>query len=108
MTADRDALRQSTDLMAAVRAAARQEQFLEVILPEEARRRFEGAIDQSPLQAERVRITHALGRVLASDLVAETDVPAFDRAGVDGFAYGRPTLSGRAIARPDGFCSMRR
>jgi hypothetical protein len=35
MTADRDALRQSTDLMAAVRAAARQEQFLEVILPEE-------------------------------------------------------------------------
>jgi len=86
MTADRDALRQSTDLMAAVRAAARQEQFLEVILPEEARRRFEGAIDQSPLPAETVRITQALGRVLASDLVAETDVPAFDRAGVDGFA----------------------
>ena len=104
MTADRDALRQSADLMAAVRAAARQEQFLEVILPEEARRRFEGAIDQSPLQAERVRITHALGRVLASDLVAETDVPAFDRAGVDGFAV----RAGRAIARPDGFCSMRR
>jgi putative molybdopterin biosynthesis protein len=86
MTADRDALRQSTDLMAAVRAAARQEQFLEVILPEEARRRFEGAIDQSPLTAETVRITQALGRVLASDLVAETDVPAFDRASVDGFA----------------------
>jgi len=86
MTANRDALRQSTDLMAAVRAAARQEQFLEVILPEEARRRFEGAIDQSPLPAETVRITQALGRVLASDLVAETDVPAFDRAGVDGFA----------------------
>jgi putative molybdopterin biosynthesis protein len=86
MTADRDALHQSTDLMAAVRVAARQEQFLEVILPEEARRRFEGAIDQSPLPAETVRITQALGRVLASDLVAETDVPAFDRAGVDGFA----------------------
>ena len=55
-------------------------------MPEEARRRFEGAIDQSPLPAETVRITQALGRVLASDLVAETDVPAFDRAGVDGFA----------------------
>jgi putative molybdopterin biosynthesis protein len=86
MTADRDTLRQNADLLAAVRAAARQEQFLEVILPEEARRRFEGAIDRSPLAAETVRITQALGRVLASDVAAETDVPAFDRAGVDGFA----------------------
>ncbi len=85
MTADREALRQS-ELVAAVRAAARQDQFLEVILPEEARRRFEGAIDRSPLAAETVGITQALGRVLASDLAAATDVPAFDRAGVDGFA----------------------
>jgi molybdopterin molybdotransferase/putative molybdopterin biosynthesis protein len=77
-------------------------------LPEEARRRFEGAIDQSPLTAETVRITQALGRVLASDLAAETDVPAFDRASVDGFAVRRPTPSGRVIAHPDGFCSMRK
>src|SRR5258708_32889510 len=112
MTADRDALRQSTDLMAAVRAAARQEQFLEVILPEEARRRFEGAIDQSPLQAARVRITHALGRVLASDLVAETDVPAFDRAGVDGFAVRAADTIGagdraplRLVLEADGIAS---
>lgn len=86
MTADREVRHQNPDLLAAVRAAARQEQFLEVILPEEARRRFEGAIDRSPLAAETVRVTQALGRVLASDLAAETDVPAFDRAGVDGFA----------------------
>jgi hypothetical protein len=51
MTADRDMLHQSPDLLAAVRAAARQEQFPEVILPAEARRRFEGAIDRSPLTA---------------------------------------------------------
>src|SRR5260221_8273913 len=51
MTADRDALHQNAELLAAVRAAARQEQFLEVILPAEARRRFDGAIDQSPLPA---------------------------------------------------------
>ncbi len=86
MTADRETLHQDTDLLAMVRSAARQEQFLEVILPEEARRRFEDAIDCSPLAAETVRITQALGRVLACDLAAETDVPAFDRASVDGFA----------------------
>jgi putative molybdopterin biosynthesis protein len=85
MTADRDTLRQS-ELVAAVRAAARQDQFLEVILPEEARWRFEDAIDRSPLAAETVGITHTLGRVLASDVAAATDVPAFDRASVDGFA----------------------
>jgi putative molybdopterin biosynthesis protein len=32
-------------LLAAVRAAARQEQFLEVVSAEEARRRFEGRLD---------------------------------------------------------------
>ena len=86
MTADRDALHQDADLLAAVRTAARQEQFLEVIAPAEARRRFEGAIDLAPLAAETIGLAQALRRVLATDLVAETDVPAFDRAGVDGFA----------------------
>jgi len=86
MTADRNALHQDADLLAAVRAAARQEQFLEVIAPAEARRRFEGAIDLTPLAAETVGLAQALGRVLATDLTAGTDVPAFDRAGVDGFA----------------------
>jgi putative molybdopterin biosynthesis protein len=86
MTGDRDASRQDADLLAAVRAAARQEQFLEVIAPAEARRRFEAAINLAPLSAETVGLAEALGRVLAADLVAATDVPAFDRAGVDGFA----------------------
>src|SRR6202045_2255084 len=85
MTTDH-ALHQDADLLAAVRAAARQEQFLEVIAPAEARRRFEGAIDLAPLAAETVGLAQALGRVLATDLTAGTDVPAFDRAGVDGFA----------------------
>jgi putative molybdopterin biosynthesis protein len=86
MTADRETAHRNADLLATVRSAARQEQFLEVILPEEARRRFDAATDRSPLAAETVRLTQALGRVLACDLVAETDVPAFDRANVDGFA----------------------
>src|SRR5215468_4226167 len=86
MTAERGTLHRDGGLLAAVRAAARQEQFLEVVSSAEARRRFEAAIDLSPLAGETVGLAQALGRVLATDLAAETDVPAFDRASVDGFA----------------------
>ncbi len=74
------------DLIARVRAAARQEQFLEVISAEEARARFEAHIELKPLDAERVTLAQALTRVLAHDVVAAVDAPPFDRANVDGFA----------------------
>lgn len=35
---------------------------------------------------ERIQFQSALGRVLAEDLVATSDIPPFDRASVDGFA----------------------
>jgi molybdopterin molybdotransferase len=38
------------------------------------------------LPSETVPIDHAHGRVLASDVVARFDVPAFDRAAMDGYA----------------------
>ena len=76
----------NAELLDAVRRAARQEQFLEVVSAEEARARFERALDLSPLPAETVALAAALGRVLAHDLVAPLDVPPFDRSGVDGFA----------------------
>src|ERR1700732_4135807 len=100
MTADRDALHQNADLLAAVRAAARQEQFLEVIAPAEARRRFEDAIEMSPLAAEPVGLAQALGRVLADDIMATTDVPAFDRSGVDGFAVRAADTTGAGDRTP--------
>jgi putative molybdopterin biosynthesis protein len=81
-------------LLAKVRAAARQEQFLDVVSPDEARRRFESAIDLAPLGAETVGLAEALGRVLAADLASETDVPAFDRSGVDGFAVRASDTTG--------------
>ena len=99
MTADRDT-QHNADLLAAVRAAARQEQFLEVIAPAEARRRFEAAIDLSPLAAETVGLARALGRVLAADPAAETDVPAFDRSGVDGFAVRAADTTGAGDRAP--------
>jgi putative molybdopterin biosynthesis protein len=76
----------SEDLLEMIRAAARQEQFLEVVSPEEARLRFERRIDLKPLGAERVLLGDALARVLANDIAASVDAPPFDRSNVDGFA----------------------
>jgi len=100
MIADRGALPDQADLLAAVRHAARQEQFLEVIAPAEARRRFEGAIDLAPLEAETVGLADALGRVLAADVAASCDVPAFDRSGVDGFAVRAADTAGAGDRSP--------
>ncbi len=74
------------DLLARVRAAARQEQFLDVVSADEARARFERHLDLSPLPAETVPLAAALTRMLAHDVVAAVDAPPFDRSNVDGFA----------------------
>ena len=83
-----------------MREAARQEQFLEVVSAEEARRRFEGRLDLTPLPGERVTLAHALGRVLAHDVVAPLDVPPFDRANVDGFALRSADTAGASDGAP--------
>jgi putative molybdopterin biosynthesis protein len=74
------------DLLTRVRAAARQEQFLDVVSADEARARFERHLDLSPLPAEMAPLAAALARVLAHDVVAAVDAPPFDRSNVDGFA----------------------
>jgi putative molybdopterin biosynthesis protein len=88
------------ELLAAVRAAARQEQFLEVVSAEEARQRFERHLDLTPLPGESVTLSSALGRVLAHDLAAPIDVPPFDRANVDGFALRAADTAGAADGAP--------
>jgi molybdenum cofactor synthesis domain-containing protein len=40
----------------------------------------------APLEVERVALAAALGRVLAADVAADTDLPPFDRAQMDGYA----------------------
>lgn len=42
--------------------------------------------ETSALGAERVRINQAVGRILAEDIVADSDMPPFDRSQMDGFA----------------------
>jgi molybdopterin molybdotransferase/putative molybdopterin biosynthesis protein len=90
----------AADLIAAIRRAARQEQFLEVVSAEEARARFIGAIDLSPRATEPLALADALDRVLADDVVAPIDVPPFDRANVDGFALRAVDTTGSSDSAP--------
>ena len=92
--------RASADLIKAVRQAARQEQFLEVVSAEDASARFAKHLDLSPLPAETVALDDALGRVLADDVIAPLDVPPFDRSGVDGFALRAADLAGATETAP--------
>ncbi|MEJ7712530.1 MAG: hypothetical protein WKF84_22445 [Pyrinomonadaceae bacterium] len=39
-----------------------------------------------PLAVETVSPEDSLGRILAEDIIADTDLPPFDRAQVDGYA----------------------
>jgi len=87
-------------LLARVRAAARQEQFLEVISADEARTRFERHLDITPLPGESVPLTRALTRVLAHDVVAAVDAPPFDRSNVDGFALHAADTVGAGDTTP--------
>jgi putative molybdopterin biosynthesis protein len=88
------------DLMTAIRRAARQEQFLQIVSEDEARRRFAQHLDLSPLPGEAVPLSAALGRVLAHDVTAPIDVPPFDRASVDGFAVRSVDTLGASDSDP--------
>jgi putative molybdopterin biosynthesis protein len=74
------------DIRTALNNLARQEQFLDVIERDEAIERLHRHLELQPLGSESVPLSHALGRVLAHAVVADVDVPGFDRANVDGFA----------------------
>ena len=63
-----------------------QTQFLDVITRDEATARFREHLVLAPLGREVLALQEALDRVLADDVVADVDVPGFDRSNVDGFA----------------------
>jgi putative molybdopterin biosynthesis protein len=90
----------ASDILDAVRHAARQEQFLEVVSAAQARARFEQRIDRSPLGAESLPLVAALGRVLSGDVIAPVDAPPFDRSNVDGFAVRAADTQGASDAAP--------
>ncbi|MBP2230281.1 putative molybdopterin biosynthesis protein [Azospirillum agricola] len=88
------------DVRRFVAQAARQEQFLDVVSGEEARARFHRHLDLTPRGEESVTLAAALGRVLATDVVAGVDVPGFDRSVVDGFALRAADSLGAAEDNP--------
>jgi putative molybdopterin biosynthesis protein len=96
MSSDTD----SAKLLAAIRRAARQEQFLDVVSAEEATARFQRHLDLTPLAADPVPLASALGRVLAGDIAAPVDAPPFDRSGVDGFALRAADTVGASDTSP--------
>lgn len=53
-----------------------------------------------PLPAEQVPLSHAHGRVLAEDVIAPIDVPAFDRSAMDGFALRANETTGAGDYQP--------
>src|SRR5215470_10387887 len=88
------------DIPAALRDLARQEQFLEVVDRDEATRRFQRHLRMRPLGEESVPLPRALGRVLARAVIANVDVPGFDRSSVDGFAVCADDTAGANERQP--------
>ena len=81
-------------------AAARQQQFLEVVDRDTAESRFHEHLDLAPLEAEEVPLGSSLGRILSHDVLADVDVPAFDRSNVDGFAVQAADTAGAMEEEP--------
>jgi putative molybdopterin biosynthesis protein len=77
-----------------------QDQFLEVIDRDEAERRFRAAVEFRPLGPEEILLADALGRVLAGDVVAQVDVPSFDRSNYDGYALRAADTYGAGEEKP--------
>src|SRR5271168_500391 len=100
MAIEAEQSRHGLAILDAVRRAARQEQFLEVVPAQEASRRFEACIDRSPLGAESLPLAAALSRVLAADVIAPVDAPPFDRSNVDGFAVRAADTAGASDGAP--------
>ena len=51
-----------------------------------------------PLPPEALNINDAAGRVLAEDLTSDVDVPAFERAAMDGYALHAQQTSSEAAS----------
>jgi putative molybdopterin biosynthesis protein len=88
------------ELRSALLRAARQEQFLDVVDRDEAQARFQRHLKLAPLGEEAVALSQALGRALSRDVVANVDVPGFDRSSMDGFAVRAVDTAGASAEEP--------
>ncbi|MCS4541721.1 MAG: molybdopterin molybdotransferase MoeA [Euryarchaeota archaeon] len=81
-------------------ASVRMRGFLGTTSFLEARKKFFDAANPKVSESEKISIYGALGRVLAEDVIAEDDVPNFDRAAMDGFAVRASDTFGASQTNP--------
>ncbi|HEV8339649.1 MAG TPA: gephyrin-like molybdotransferase Glp [bacterium] len=74
--------------------------FTTLLTPAEAQARYRAALPLRPLGAETVGLDEALDRILAADLVADEDLPPFDRSTVDGYALRAADVARAALETP--------
>jgi putative molybdopterin biosynthesis protein len=78
-----------------------QEQFLDVVDRDTAERRWWAVIRTEVLEgAELLPLASLLDRVLANDVKASVDVPAFDRSNLDGYAVRAEDTFGASEENP--------
>ncbi len=74
--------------------------FTTLLTPAQARERFALAYTPAPLGVERVPLLTALRRVLSQEVRATSDLPAFDRSTVDGYAVRSEDTAHAASGTP--------
>ncbi len=74
--------------------------MLHVLTLEEAKKQLFSTVKKKEGLIELLPSEAALGRVLAENLLAEADLPAFDRSAVDGFAVVSRDTFGASAAQP--------
>src|SRR2546427_9732348 len=85
--------------------------FTKLLTPQEARDVFARAYSPVPVGAERLSLAHSLRRVLAQEVRASSDLPAFDRSTVDGYAVrsvdtGRDSTGSPSLQQAAGYVCM--
>ncbi len=76
------------------------EPYFEILPAETARARFQEIFGEISPRSEFVDLSRALGRVVATSIISEIDVPGFDRANVDGFAVQASSVFGADEENP--------
>lgn len=74
--------------------------FTSLLTPQEARAAFARVYRGRPLGTERVTLLEAAGRILAGDVTAAGDLPAFDKSTVDGYAVQASETAGASSGTP--------
>ncbi|MCL6577932.1 MAG: molybdopterin molybdenumtransferase MoeA [Candidatus Bathyarchaeota archaeon] len=74
--------------------------FRKLLTLDEARQTIQKYFKPKPLDVEEIRLLEAHNRVLAEDVIADLDIPPFDRSTVDGYAVKAEDTFGAEENKP--------